>query len=161
MSRDMELSKTTVNVKGIIRPIKKNDWKKVYDIEKLCFGDKAYPKPLLQYLAILHGDTFLVYEVDGDVLGYAVGAYEHNGRGHILSIATRPDVQARGIGRALLEALIERLRGRGANRFRLEVRVSNIVAIKFYEKMGFKVLGVIKSYYEDGEDAIVYVKDSC
>jgi len=37
----------------------------------------------------------------------------------------------------------------------LEVRVSNKPAISLYEKLGFKVLRVIRGYYSDGEDAYV------
>ena len=38
----------------------------------------------------------------------------------------------------------------------LEVRVSNIPAIKLYEKYGFKSLGTRKGYYQDNnEDALI------
>ena len=38
----------------------------------------------------------------------------------------------------------------------LEVRASNVPAIKLYEKYGFKSLGVRKGYYQDnGEDALI------
>ena len=41
----------------------------------------------------------------------------------------------------------------------LEVRDSNIIAIKFYEKRGFKKISVRKNYYQDThEDAIIYEK---
>lgn len=40
----------------------------------------------------------------------------------------------------------------------LEVRKSNIPAIKLYEGMGFKVAGERPKYYKDGETALIMVK---
>ena len=44
----------------------------------------------------------------------------------------------------------------GAIRMTLEVRVSNVVAISLYEKLGFQKGGIRKSYYTDNhEDAYI------
>jgi [ribosomal protein S18]-alanine N-acetyltransferase len=42
---------------------------------------------------------------------------------------------------------------KGMRVIELEVRVSNQVAIHFYEKMGFQLVGRIPKYYSNGEDA--------
>jgi ribosomal-protein-alanine N-acetyltransferase len=42
----------------------------------------------------------------------------------------------------------------GVEKVDLQVRKSNLVAQKFYEKLGFEEVCIKKSYYEDGEDAI-------
>jgi ribosomal-protein-alanine N-acetyltransferase len=63
-----------------------------------------------------------------------------------------------GIGRLLMETVIEKLKSYGVLEVWLEVRVSNISAIEFYKKLGFKRSGYAPSYYSDGEDAIILKK---
>jgi ribosomal protein S18 acetylase RimI-like enzyme len=58
----------------------------------------------------------------------------------ILSIAVDPDWQGRGIGRGLLSAAIERLRAKGSECVRLEVRPGN-EARRLYERFGFAAAG--------------------
>ena len=50
-------------------------------------------------------------------------------------------------------------RRRGGDVAVLEVRVSNVAAIGLYESLGFESLGRRRAYYEDGEDALLFVKD--
>ena len=65
------------------------------------------------------------------------------------------DARGRGLGRALVVALLERLRGQGARRVSLEVRSRNAPAIALYRSLGFENEGVRPKYYRDGEDALV------
>ncbi|PCN50356.1 ribosomal-protein-alanine N-acetyltransferase, partial [Candidatus Geothermarchaeota archaeon ex4572_27] len=124
-----------------VREAREEDLAGVYEVEVRCFGSQAYPLRLLKALLILHGEFFLV-AVDGDrVVGYVVAA-PMKGYGHILSIAVDPSMQRRGVGSALLSEVMGRLRARGINRFRLEVRADNEAAIRFYERHGFKLIGV-------------------
>jgi ribosomal-protein-alanine N-acetyltransferase len=75
---------------------------------------------------------------------------------HLLAIAIHPDVRRRGIGRRLLDHLLELARARASALVTLEVRRSNVPAIAMYERAGFVVVGVRPKYYaEDGEDALV------
>ena len=55
----------------------------------------------------------------------------------------------------LMEAIIKEARQRKLYSLTLEVRVSNIGAIKLYENFGFKSAGVRPKYYPDGEDAMI------
>jgi hypothetical protein len=48
----------------------------------------------------------------------------------------------------------------GASSVYLEVRLSNITAIKLYEKLGFREIGRRSNYYPDSkEDALVMIKN--
>lgn len=98
-------------------------------------------------------ETFLVAEYNGQVIGYVMGYLKPDMEGHIMSIAVDPLYRGNGIGRALMEAVIDRLIKRGARYIGLEVRVSNQGAIKLYERLGFKKMKIIRRYYSDGEDA--------
>jgi ribosomal-protein-alanine N-acetyltransferase len=76
--------------------------------------------------------------------------------GHILNIAVHPDMRQRGIANALLEKVVDGLSEKGCKSLYLEVRASNISAIRFYEKYGFVSVGIRKNYYTSPkEDAVV------
>jgi ribosomal-protein-alanine N-acetyltransferase len=75
---------------------------------------------------------------------------------HIVTIATHPDFRRQGLGRRLLQAMIDKAIDAGALEITLEVRASNYAAQALYRSMGFVVVGVRKHYYHDnGEDAIL------
>ena len=90
------------------------------------------------------------------VLGYCIVAMGV-GEAHILNISVDPAEQGQGIGRKLMEHLIENARGKAETIF-LEVRPSNIGAIALYKNIGFNEIGIRKGYYpaENGrEDALM------
>ena len=61
-------------------------------------------------------------------------------------------------GRRLLDNLLERAAAAGVTEAFLEVRPSNLAAIRLYQKLGFEQIGIRRGYYQapDGrEDAIV------
>ncbi|MCC6791830.1 MAG: ribosomal protein S18-alanine N-acetyltransferase [Thermomicrobiales bacterium] len=75
---------------------------------------------------------------------------------HITTIGVDPHYRGRGFGELLLLALFDEAVRRGAIWVTLEVRVSNRVAQRLYEKYGMSVQTVRKRYYsDDGEDAYV------
>lgn len=141
-----------------IRLVREEDLKQVYVIEKKCFGKLAYPESLINWFYHLHLETFFVAEADGKVVGYAIGAVIDR-RGHIISIAVEPTQQRKGIGTKLLRTLEEALERKGVSKFRLEVRVDNEVAQKFYERQRFRKVSFIERYYQDGSGAFVFEKN--
>lgn len=98
-----------------------------------------------------------VSEEMGRVLAYGLVSIAV-GEAHILNVSVDPAEQGQGIGRRMLQHLIETAKGRAETVF-LEVRPSNEIAITLYEDMGFNEIGIRKDYYpaENGrEDAIMY-----
>ena len=75
--------------------------------------------------------------------------------GYLEGWYVEPDFRRRGVGRALVEALLDELRGEGVTRVFLEVRGSNLPAHKLYAACGFAASGRRTRYYSDGEDALV------
>jgi [ribosomal protein S18]-alanine N-acetyltransferase len=93
------------------------------------------------------------------IVGYA-GLWLMTDEAHITTIAVDPDFQGNGLGELLLVALIDRARQIGARWLTLEVRVTNEVAQRLYEKYTFKEMGIRRRYYSDnGEDALVMWTD--
>ncbi len=94
---------------------------------------------------------------DGKVLGF-VGGTIRSRHGHISGIAVDKEYRLKEIGKNLLRTVEREFIADCFDRVTLEVRKSNWGAIRFYEKQGYKRLYIIKGYYADGEDAIVYEK---
>ena len=75
---------------------------------------------------------------------------------HIVTIAVRKAHKNQGLGEWLLISIIELAMQLNARVVTLEVRVSNTIAQKLYEKYGFSKAGIRKKYYSDnGEDALI------
>lgn len=94
---------------------------------------------------------------EGGVAGYAIlGVVES--QGELANLAVRKEDRGRGLGRALLEAVLAEARRRGVDRLFLEVRRSNRAALALYRRRGFRDVGVRRNYYQNPtEDARVLV----
>jgi ribosomal-protein-alanine N-acetyltransferase len=128
-----------------IEHLKEEDIPRVVEIENLCF---SAPKSE----TVFRSDQikYLVAKEDGRVVGY-IGTEKVNGETHIINMAVHPSHQKRGIGKKLLESILN-----DKDVFFLEVRVSNIPAQKIYLKYGFKNVGLRERYYSDNnEDAYI------
>jgi len=126
----------------------------VFEIERLCFTS-PFPEEYLRSLAESDSDCFLVAIEENRAVGY-VSALVRGKDAHVASIAMLKDYRRRGVGRALMSELIKSLKLRRIRTVSLEVRKSNTSAIRFYESLGFERVGVMPSYYEDGEDAVAF-----
>ncbi len=75
----------------------------------------------------------------GNKLLFAAYSGEQLLRGHaqVLSVAVDPSAQGRGIGRQLVQAGLELLRGQGVRTVKLEVRPDNEPARRIYSNLGF------------------------
>jgi len=113
------------------------------------------------YAHIFHTSTMvrrhaLVCGQEGPVLGFAV-ARQIELAWELENIAVASGSRRSGKGTDLLRALIALARDRGAERMWLEVRDSNAVARRLYEKCGFASCGRRRAYYPSPvEDAILY-----
>ncbi|MFO7304967.1 MAG: ribosomal protein S18-alanine N-acetyltransferase [Gammaproteobacteria bacterium] len=138
------------------RPMTQADVPSVIAVERA-----SYPFPWSEGVfrdCIRVGYFCRVVEVDGQVGGYGIMSYGA-GEAHILNICIRADLRGRGIGRKLMQYLLERARAERVHEVFLEVRPSNPVAIALYVSLGFTQIGTRKGYYqaEGGrEDALVY-----
>jgi ribosomal-protein-alanine N-acetyltransferase len=75
---------------------------------------------------------------------------------HILSISVRNEMQSKGIGTLLLKSMLDQCKVMNYKKIFLEVRVSNLKAINFYEKFGFSKDAIRNNYYTDNsEDALL------
>jgi [ribosomal protein S18]-alanine N-acetyltransferase len=91
----------------------------------------------------------------GEVAGFIIASLIRP-EAELESIAVSAQVQRRGVGRRLFATLIDELRHAGVEELLLEVRASNLTAIRFYAAQNFKRAGTRSRYYTDPqEDAVL------
>lgn len=99
----------------------------------------------------------LVDEIDNDVIGYISYSFD----GEILEIynfCVKEEYQRCGIGTKLINYAFDLCINKGLKSSILEVRESNIKAIAFYFKLGYKQIALRKNYYSNNEDALILQK---
>lgn len=138
-----------------VRKMELGDVTSTVDIERSCF-----PMPWTRgtFIAELRDNRlarYYVAEIGGQVVGYG-GMWLIIDEAHITNIAVYPDHRGKGVGRRIVEKLIEESKKLNIRKMSLEVRRSNIVAQSLYKKFGFVACGVRPAYYQDnGEDALI------
>lgn len=136
-----------------IRRFEPEDLRPLLGLEVRAFGHEAYDTTDFEDLWRIDA-SFFVAEVAGRLAGYAVGWVPRHG-GELISLAVDPARRRRGLGRRLALAVLEDLQRQGATTCRLQVRLSNLGAIDFYTRLGFRIVSMSRDYYTDGESAYV------
>ena len=96
---------------------------------------------------------------NGELLGYLIIS-RYVDAWHVMNLAVAPAHRRRRIATGLLERLFELTAGEGRRGYTLEVRVSNEIAIRLYERAGFRPRGIRRGYYTDNrEDALIMWRD--
>jgi ribosomal-protein-alanine N-acetyltransferase len=144
-----------LDLSGRFRPMQFEDLDRVMEIEPKIY---SHPWSRGNFADSLHaGYSCWVYESEGEVVGYAVMMSVLD-EAHLLNISIAGERQGQGLGRALLNHLIDTARRHGATMMFLEVRPSNKNAIALYESIGFNEFSIRKGYYpahNGREDAIL------
>lgn len=98
---------------------------------------------------------YLVAVENGNIVGYA-GTWLVINEAHVTNVAVTGQRRREGIGRLLMENLLDLARDSGMDSMTLEVRVSNEAARHLYQQLGFVEAGIRKNYYsETKEDALI------
>ena len=142
----------------VIRPMEIDDLKKVLEIEKQSFTVPWTQDLFFSELTKNRYARYFVLEKGDEVVGY-LGLWHKGSNFHITNIDIAENVRRKGYGEKLLKfvekiAAIYRIR-----KISLEVRRSNCIAQDMYRKYGYKVMRVLRNYYqEEREDALVMEK---
>ncbi len=127
-------------------------------LEKICFSDPWSEKSICSELENPLS-YWLVCVIDNTVAGY-VGSQTVLGQTDMMNLAVHPDYRRRGIAQKLIHALIAELKARGSHCLTLEVRPSNLPAIRLYEGLGFAEAGRRPNYYSHPrEDGLILRKE--
>jgi ribosomal-protein-alanine N-acetyltransferase len=142
-----------------IRELDAADLSAIESIEK-----RAYPTPWSRSMfasELAKPTSICLGAFEGDELvGYVINS-RYVDAWHVMNVAVDPDRHRRGIATALLRRLFELTRDDERRGYTLEVRVSNVGAIRLYEGLGFEPRGIRRGYYTDNrEDALIMWRDS-
>ena len=141
----------------VLRAMTRTDLPDVLDIERRAFGQPWSRAFFEKELATPHAVCVVAEDRDGPrpvIVGYTV-RWRVTDEVHLLNVAVHQQHRGRGLGRFLVESVIEESRAGGARVCFLEVRAGNVVARRLYRRLGFRDLGIRRGYYGPGQDAIV------
>ena len=137
-----------------IRPAAAADLDAVHAIEVASFAD-PWRREGFRDLMLGGAGRLVVAEADDGVVGFAV-SYHAADEAEIANVAVAPAARRRGIGRALVDAVIAAAEAGGKRQVFLEVRASNAAAQALYAARGFAPVGRRAAYYRQPvEDAVV------
>jgi ribosomal-protein-alanine N-acetyltransferase len=137
------------------RPMHASDLELIMSIEPHLY---SHPWTLGNFVDSLQsGYSAWVLEKGEEIVGYALQMMVLD-EAHLLNLSIAKPYQKQGLGRKLLEHMIEIAKNHHAVHMFLEVRPSNVSAIALYENMGFNEMAIRRGYYPAAvgrEDAIL------
>ena len=124
------------------------------NMEKECFS-LPWSRDTLTEMLDSRFDTVWIAFLEEEAAGF-LDFREIAGEGELMRVAVRPRFRNRGLGRMLLDKMLEKAENGGTETIVLEVRRSNAPAIALYTGAGFKQEAVRKNYYDEPqEDALI------
>jgi len=133
-----------------------SDIDEIMEIEKSAYGEHHWSRD--SFVSEINNNIaryYIVRTTSNELVGY-IGFWNIVDETHITTLAVSKNMQRKHIAEALIAKMLEDCYNDYVKYITLEVRASNIAAIKLYEKYGFKSLGIRKGYYQDnGEDALI------
>ncbi|WFR57911.1 ribosomal protein S18-alanine N-acetyltransferase [Anaerocolumna sp. AGMB13025] len=138
----------------IIRRMKEEDLPEVQEMENSIFSKPWSITDFKDSMKKPH-NIYLVVEERSEIVAYC-GLWGVAGEGQINNVAVKKMLRGQGIGRNMLQELIDLGKKQGLVAFTLEVRVGNLSAIALYRRLGFLDAGIRKNFYEaPAEDALI------
>ncbi len=129
------------------------------DLEHRVFATDRLSRRSLRRFLKSRSAQVIVADEAGRLAGAAVVLFRpRSAVARLYSIATAPHMSGRGVGSLLLAAAEEAALARDCTSVRLEVHVTNHLAISRYRKSGYREFGRHKRYYDDGGDALRFEK---
>ena len=140
-------------MKAFLRFATMEEWRTLSALDTSAFTQPWQPQTWQTTLRDPKNIVLVAIE-NGLISAFGV-AYTVGEEGEIATLAVDEAMRGRGLGEAILRALLIECVGRGGRRIFLEVREGNASAQRLYEKLGFQTVGRRTNYYADGETALV------
>ncbi|GAA1367915.1 ribosomal protein S18-alanine N-acetyltransferase [Brevibacterium luteolum] len=146
---------------GVIRRMRWFDIAPIAALDAAIFGADAWSEAYFWSELAAPGRHFIVLDAAAagnaaspGLLGFA-GLSVSGPQADILTIASHPDARRQGIGRRLLDALLDHARANGVEAVHLDVRADNIAAQAMYAADGFVELDRRPGYYRDADAVLM------
>jgi ribosomal-protein-alanine N-acetyltransferase len=149
-----------------------SDFERLYEIDQVCYPPEiAYScRELRNYLRFPGAECVVAEnipenltaiatesELRREIIGFCITAH-HRGEGYIITMDVLAAYRRQHVGSALLTEAERRLAANGVVEIGLETATDSDSAIAFWEKHGYRKLGVRKHYYPGGRDAFSMAK---
>jgi len=139
----------------MIRKATSSDAIDIYNLELTCFKNAYSLESINQDLNNDKVTIFLKFKNE-KLIGY-ISLFHFLDEANLQKIAVIESERRKGVASELIEFSIEYLKNMKIESFYLEVNENNLIAIKVYEKLGFKNISTRINYYGN-ENAIIYQK---
>jgi ribosomal protein S18 acetylase RimI-like enzyme len=137
-----------------IRRAAAKDLSALLALEQLFPGDRLNRQNFRYLLTRAHADIWVAADVTA-LLGVAVVLYRRNAESaRLYSLVVAENARRQGVARNLVQVAERGAAARALQYMHLEVRCDNAHAIRLYQKLGYRLLGRLSHFYEDGEDAL-------
>lgn len=146
---------TARSVSARLRPAVSADVDAIAAIEQMAFSDPWSAASFAGLVRAPRTELTVAEDASRKIVGYSVLLIAGLDA-DLANLAVAPSARGQGIGRLLLNGVLDRARAAGVTHVYLEVRESNARAIALYESAGFTAFGRRRRYYRDPvEDARV------
>lgn len=141
-----------------VREYEARDFDTLCEIDRLCYEPAiAYSRREMRAYLNAHGAECVVAESADDIAGFCITAHKRE-KAYIVTIDVLEAFRKRGVGSALLADTEKRLAAHGVRTIALDTATDNFPAISFWQKHGYRKIGVRRGYYPNGRDAFAMVK---
>jgi [ribosomal protein S18]-alanine N-acetyltransferase len=147
------------NERLVIRPFGKEDAEAASGILRESPEAVGWSAPMIRDLLATTGVSGFIAKRDCRATGLILGRQVLD-EGEILNLAVAKGNRRRGEGTALSRQMMNSFAMRGVQRVFLEVRESNLGAIAFYERLGFRRVGRRQGYYQQPAEAALILQHS-
>lgn len=139
-----------------VRELTLEDLPALMELERELFSGEAWLESSMRS-ELENPNNFYVGLFDQGLVGYAgLSSVPSSFSADVQTIGVDPRQQGKGLGRKLMQLLLDRALAVGAEAVLLEVRSDNSVAIALYKSLGFEQIDLRKRYYQpSGTDALV------
>lgn len=129
------------------------DLNRIDEIEKKAFAKDGFSRRQLSHLLRI-GSIYALELPEHGIVGYNSWLYRRTSKkARYYSAAIHPDHTGKGYTKPLFDFAEKIARDRKMQALTAEVRIDNVKSINMLKGCGFEQIGVIKNYYEDGQDA--------
>lgn len=153
---------STIRDEFNVREASEDDLPDMFRLERFEFREDALSIHDLKKIAMGKSSVSIVIEKNGKLIGYIIGGIKLSltgAYGRIDLLIIDGNYRKEGFGRYLVMRMLEILSAASCNYVILEVAIDNIKAIRLYESLGFKSIGIRKNYYSKGIHAILMKKE--
>ena len=141
-----------------VREYEEGDFETLCETDHLCYEPAvAYSRREMRAYLNAPGAECVVAEGVGGVAGFCITVRKKE-KAYIVTIDVLEAFRKRGVGSAMLAEAEKRLAMQDVHTIALDTATDNSSAIAFWQKHGYRKIGVRQGYYPNGRDAFAMIK---